>query len=71
MSEQNCWNCEKNKLSVNWEGAPTLLGVCYGFRRRLPDGKYEERPPKAITPAICDMGCLFWVKKEKEWPGQK
>lgn len=70
MSEQNCWNCEKNKLGESWEGRPTLLGVCHGFRLRLAEGKYEDRPPKAITTGICDVGCLFWVQREDKWKGK-
>lgn len=65
ISAENCWNCEKNKLGESWQGAPTLLGVCHGFRKRLAPGQYEYLPPKAITAQICDMGCLFWEKKKE------
>lgn len=47
-----------------------MLGVCHGFRLRLAEGKYEDRPPKAITTGICDVGCLFWVQREDKWKGK-
>lgn len=70
ISAQNCWNCGKNALGEHWQGGPTLLGVCHGFIKHLLGGVDEEQPPKAITPQICDMGCLFWVQREEPFHGK-
>jgi hypothetical protein len=48
-----CWTCGYQQI-----GGGTFLGLCHWFPA------HDKGEAKAITPAIVDKGCKFWVPRD-------